>query len=261
MGQTRMFRDRVVSMEQTLEGGEKYLPLLKELVHEALPELEYREHVLDHERDLFVMEMEGQGGARKRVCWTRMMLFDAERLPTMAADPAGALRARIVEFLRSRAARPEIVVTFRHLEDGWVDTPEPKREGRRRRRGGRGGRGGGERERGPAGPERRPQPQAQQHAAGGRPQHGGRRGEGARPPQGGGRGPAPARGGSGAPAPPAQAQAQAQGGGEAAAGAAGKRRKRFRRRRRGGSGGGGGGGEGGGRPGAPGGGGAGAPTP
>jgi hypothetical protein len=83
-----MFRDRVVSMEQTLEGGEKYLPLLKELVHEALPELEYREHVLDHERDLFVMEMEGQGGARKRVCWTRMMLFDAERLPTMAADPA-----------------------------------------------------------------------------------------------------------------------------------------------------------------------------
>jgi len=260
MGQTRMFRDRVVSMEQTLEGGEKYLPLLKELVHEALPELEYREHVLDHERDLFVMEMEGQGGARKRVCWTRMMLFDAERLPTMAADPAGALRARIVEFLRSRAARPEIVVTFRHLEDGWVDTPEPKREGRRRRRGGRGGRGG-ERERGPAGPERRPQPQAQQHAAGGRPQHGGRRGEGARPPQGGGRGPAPARGGSGAPAPPAPAQAQAQGGGEAAAGAAGKRRKRFRRRRRGGSGGGGGGGEGGGRPGAPGGGGAGAPTP
>ena len=41
----------------------------------------------------------------------------------------------------------EIVVTFRHLEDGWVDTPEPRRESRRRRRGGRGRGGRGERER------------------------------------------------------------------------------------------------------------------
>ena len=142
MGQTRMFRDRVVSMEQTLEGGEKHLPILKELCREALPELEYREHVLDHERDLFVMDMEGPGGVRKRIAWTRMMLFDAERLPTMSADPTAALRTRIIEFIRSQAARTEIVVTFRHLEDGWVDTPEPKRESRRRRRGGRGGRGG-----------------------------------------------------------------------------------------------------------------------
>ena len=55
MPQTRMFRDRVVSMEQTLEGGEKHLELLKALCLEALPDFAYREHVLDHERDLFVM--------------------------------------------------------------------------------------------------------------------------------------------------------------------------------------------------------------
>jgi hypothetical protein len=48
MGQTRMFRDRVVSMEQTLEGGEKHLALLKDMCREALPELELREHMLDH---------------------------------------------------------------------------------------------------------------------------------------------------------------------------------------------------------------------
>jgi hypothetical protein len=253
-----MFRDRVVSMEQTLEGGEKHLPLLKELLREALPDLEYRDHALDHERDLFVMEMEGPDGARKRVCWTRMMLFDAERIPTMSADPTGALRTRIVEFLRSRGSRPEIVVTFRHLEDGWVDTPEPKREGRRRRRGGRGGRGGerGEQRGGP--PDRRPQQQRQ--AQGGRPQPGGapgpRRGQGQ--PGQGGRAPAPARGPSGGTgAPGAAASAAAAEGAEGG----GKRRRRFRRRRRGGGGGGGAG-----RPpasggGAPSGGGGGAPKP
>ena len=52
-----MFRDRVVSMEQTLEGGEKHLELLKTLCREALPEFEYVAHSLDHERDLFVMDL------------------------------------------------------------------------------------------------------------------------------------------------------------------------------------------------------------
>ena len=85
MGQTRMFRDRVVSMEQTFEGGEKHLPLLQEICREALGDLEFREHAFDHERDLFVMELEGPGGQRKRVCWTRMVLFDAERIPTLRA--------------------------------------------------------------------------------------------------------------------------------------------------------------------------------
>jgi hypothetical protein len=231
MAQTRMFRDRVVSMEQTLEGGEKHLPLLKEICREALPDLEYREHTLDHERDLFVMEMERPGGARQRVCWTRMMLFDAERIPTMSVDPAGALRARIIEFLRARAAKPEIVVTFRHLEDGWVDTPEPKREGRRRRRGGRGGRGG---ERGAGGPDRRPQ------AAG----PGGKREGGGHPPaRGGAAAPTAAagpRGGGAARPQPAAAPAQAgaASGPADGAGGGGKRRRRFRRRRRGGGGGG-----------------------
>src|SRR5262245_41834332 len=137
-----MFRDRVVSMEQTFEGGEKHLGLLKQICGEALPGFELREHSLDHERDLFVMDFEGPEGARKRVCWTRMVLFDAERIPTLASDPAAALRAKIVELVRAQAARSEIVVTFRHLEEGWVAPPERRREGRRRRRGGRGGRGG-----------------------------------------------------------------------------------------------------------------------
>ena len=61
MGQTRMFRDRVVSMEQTLEGGEKHLALLKALCREAFPSFEFREHALDHERDLFVMDLEAAG--------------------------------------------------------------------------------------------------------------------------------------------------------------------------------------------------------
>ena len=146
MPQTRMFRDRVVSMEQTLEGGEKNLELLKVLCREALPEFTYREHTLDHERDLFVSVLDAPDGRTKRVCWTRMMLFDAERIPALTGDSLATLRARIVDFLRSRAGRPEIVVTFRHLEEGWVDTPEPRREKKRRRSRGDRGRHGGRRE-------------------------------------------------------------------------------------------------------------------
>jgi hypothetical protein len=146
MPQTRMFRDRVVSMEQTLEGGEKNLELLKTLCREALPEFAYREHVLDHERDLFVMVLESPDGRIKRVSWTRMVLFDAERIPSLSGDPSASLRSRIVAFLRGRSARPEVVVTFRHLEEGWVDTPEPRRERKRRRGRGERGRREGRRE-------------------------------------------------------------------------------------------------------------------
>jgi len=212
MTQTRMFRDRVVSMEQTFEGGEKHLSLLKEICREAFPEFELREHAFDHERDLFVMELEGSNGQRKRVCWTRMVLFDSERIPTLTGDPSSALRGRIVEYLRSRAGRPEIVVTFRHLENGWVDTPEPRRDGRRRRRGGR-GRGTPEKRgasapaaRGAPSPERRPPP-----------------------------GPAGAASSRGA-SPRRPAAASSPPGDSAPAGtpgAGGKRRRRFRRRRRG----------------------------
>ncbi|MDQ2871210.1 MAG: hypothetical protein M3S32_10725, partial [Acidobacteriota bacterium] len=143
MPQTRMFRDRVVSMEQTLEGGEKNLEFLKGLCREAFPDFNYREHGLDHERDLFVMTLEAPDGRKKTVGWTRMVLFDAERLPSLVENPISPLRSRVLAFLQARAARTEIVVTFRHLEDGWVDTPEPRKEKRRGRRGGREGRGGG----------------------------------------------------------------------------------------------------------------------
>jgi hypothetical protein len=204
MPQTRMFRDRVVSMEQTLEGGEKHLELLKTLCREALPDFEYVSHSLDHERDLFVMDLAARDGRLRRIGWTRMVLFDAERIPVLTGDPAGSLRERIVQYLRARASRPEIVVTFRHLEDGWVDTPEPRRDGRRRRRGrgeakGRGGDRPGRRE--PA-PSAKARPSARPAA----------RPTAARP--------------AAAPAPPVPG-APAEGGRPEG------RRRRFRRRRRG----------------------------
>jgi hypothetical protein len=218
MGQTRMFRDRVVSMEQTFEGGEKHLAILKEICGEALPGFVFREHSLDHERDLFVMDFEGPEGTRRRVSWTRMVLFDAERIPTLAADPAAALRSKIVELVRAKATQPEILVTFRHLEEGWVDTPEPRREGRRRRR--RGGRGGERASARPGGP-----PRDRERRPSGRPASG----------------PSPAPRPQRAPAPPRAAAAERRpppgpaGGPEGAPspGAAGKRRRRRRRRGRG----------------------------
>lgn len=200
-----MFRDRVVSMEQTLEGGEKNLELLKGLCREAMPDFSYREHVLDHERDLFVMVLDAPDGRVKRVSWTRMVLFDAERIPSLTGDPLAALRGRIVEFLRGRSSRPEIVVTFRHLEDGWVDTPEPRRERRRRRGRGDRGRREGKREAAASGP--RPAP-----AVTGQPPL-----EAARRPLAGG--------GAPPPAPAAAAEGQRAPGG--------RRRRRLRRRRRG----------------------------
>jgi hypothetical protein len=206
MAQTRMFRDRVVSMEQTLEGGEKHLELLKALCLEAFPEFRYREHALDHERDLFVITLEASDGRRKAVGWTRMTLFDAERLPALAADPNGTLRAKVVEFLRERSVRPEIVVTFRHLEEGWTDTPEPRPSKRRRRRGG--GRGAGRAaDKGVPAPARTPPRRGTEPPA-------------ARPSPGG---PRPAAGSAG-PRPGA-----APPGGQARPGS----RRRFRRRRRG----------------------------
>jgi len=135
MPQTRMFRDRMVSMEQTLERGEKHLEFLKSICQRAFPEFEYREHFLDHERDLFVMVIAAADGRRRSIGWTRMVLFDAERLPALIANPDSALVEKMVGFLKERSGRPEIVVTFRHLEEGWVDTPEPRREKRRGRRG------------------------------------------------------------------------------------------------------------------------------
>ncbi|HEY6148062.1 MAG TPA: hypothetical protein VIZ69_10205 [Thermoanaerobaculia bacterium] len=254
MPQTRMFRDRVVSMEQTLEGGEKNLEFLKAICREALPEFEYKEHFLEHERDLFVMALEAADGRKKRVCWTRMVLFDAERLPALVENPVSPLRSRILAYIQARVARPEIVVTFRHLEDGWVDTPEPRREKRRGRRGGRDGRGrqgapgtpaqpqaqpgrgGGPRDR-----ERERKPGRGSGGGGGKPEGG--RDAGRQRQRGGGRDQAarearlpaaPAMGGAPAPSgPPMAAREPGAEGAAADAARPGGRRRRFRRRRRG----------------------------
>ena len=224
MPQTRMFRDRVVSMEQTLERGEKHLEFLKAICKEVFPDFEYREHALDHERDLFTMSLEAADGRKKTVSWTRMVLFDAERLPSLLEDPTSVLGLRLRAFLRERASRPEIVVTFRHLEDGWVETPEPRRE-KRRRRGRDRGRPSAKRE-GTRPPSGRPQPAPSGRppsAPSGRPQPA----TSARPaPSGSSRQPSagaasPAASG-GSPAPPGEGR---------------RRRRRFRRRRgRGGTG-------------------------
>ncbi|HEY6065469.1 MAG TPA: hypothetical protein VIY96_04900 [Thermoanaerobaculia bacterium] len=208
-------------MEQTLEGGEKHLELLKGLCRDAFPEFRYEAHSLDHERDLFVIDLAAEDGRRKRVGWTRMVLFDAERIPVLSGEPGGELRTKIVQYLRARGNRPEIVVTFRHLEDGWVDTPEPRREKRRRRR----GRGGDrDRDRGAA-PEK----------GAGRPRGAPPAGRGDRPPRPG-RPPAPL--------PPPTAAAPAPRSDETRPADGAPRpdgRRRFRRRRRRGRGSGGGG--------------------
>jgi hypothetical protein len=223
MGQTRMFRDRVVSMEQTLEGGEKHLELLKTLCREAMPDFEYAAHVLDHERDLFVIELKTSDGRRKTVAWTRMVLFDAERIPAITADPAAAVKERVISYLKSRASRPDIVVTFRHLEEGWVDTPEARPSRRRGRRGGRGGKPPAAAEKAARGGSGRPGDRPAVQRPAGR--------ESGRP------GAAPAAGRAPGPQPP-PGGAPAQGGTAGAAAAPGRsgRRRRSRRRRRGGGG-------------------------
>src|SRR5258708_11856008 len=106
MPSTKMFRDRVVSMEQTLEKGEKYLTLLQALIGEAIPGLEFKEYLLDHEHDTFVMVYVNAVGGEQRVRWTRMVLYDAERIPAIVEDGQAPIRARLVEFLRGRSNRP-----------------------------------------------------------------------------------------------------------------------------------------------------------
>jgi len=224
MPSTKMFRDRVVSMEQTLEKGEKQLPLLKALVDEALPGMEFSEHLLDHEHDCFVMLYRMPNGSTKRISWTRMVLCDAERIPAIVEDPQAEIRGRLVEYLRKRGERGTIDVTFRHLEAGWVDTPEPRKPKpapqRGKPQGGRGpqpgqGRGDASGGRAPQGQRQPQQQQQQQRQRGGGPN---------RPPQPNvprpsGPRPSPAPP-SVAGAPPAEGEAPAGG-----------RRRRFRRRR------------------------------
>jgi hypothetical protein len=229
MPSTKMFRDRVVSMEQTFEKGEKHLPLLKALVDEAIPGMELEEYVLDHEHDCFVMIYKTASGGRKRISWTRMVLYDAERIPAIVENAQAEIRLRLLDYLKRRSDRPVIDVTFRHLEEGWVDTPEPRKSKPQPQRGKPqppGGRPSGA----PAGPPSR--------GRGGMPrpsqQPGGRPGGPSGPPQG--RPPRTQRPGpgvpapSGSPAPPAAAGAPAGAPGTPVPGAGGRRR-RFRRRR------------------------------
>jgi hypothetical protein len=214
-----MFRDRVVSMEQTFEKGEKHLPLLKALVDEAIPGMELQDYVLDHEHDCFVMNYRTAAGTAKKISWTRMVLYDAERLPAIVENAEAEVRRRLVEFLRKRAERNVIDVTFRHLEEGWVDTPEPRKPKPQppREKGQAGGRPGGGGGRAPQGRGAPPRPGQPAGGGGSRPQPGGRPAPGPRPA---------------GPRPPA---APAPGGGEApgaaAPGEGGGRRRRFRRRR------------------------------
>ncbi len=111
-----MFRDRVVSMEQTQEIGEKHIDLLTALASEALPGFSLVEHGLEHEQDLYVLSLaNAESGETRRVVFTRMVLSDAGRLPAIVADGAAPVRARIVDLIRGQAARARILVSIREL--------------------------------------------------------------------------------------------------------------------------------------------------
>ena len=116
--------------------------------------------------------MAARGGRRpaQERGWTRMMLFDAERIPAIAADPQGALRAKVVG-VPARARQPagdhRDVPPSRGGLDGHAGAPAlppaapPAAAGRG---------GGRPPERGarvaPAGPSTRPRPVASVRPAG-----------------------------------------------------------------------------------------------
>lgn len=110
-----MFRDRVVSLEQTFELGEKYLETLKDVLAEALPGFEIREHELEHERDLFVVRLEDSAGVSRRILFTRMVLSDSSCVPAITEDRDAPARGRIVEHLRRSAAGTEVLLAFRDV--------------------------------------------------------------------------------------------------------------------------------------------------
>jgi hypothetical protein len=135
MGQVRMFRDRVVSMEQTQEIGEKNIDLLTSLATEALEGFGLVEHGLEHEQDLYVLSLAHPGtGETRRVAFTRMVLSDANRLPAVVVDAAAPIRGRIVDLIRSQATRARILVSLRDLlsEDERAEADEIEGEWRRK---------------------------------------------------------------------------------------------------------------------------------
>src|SRR5512132_3696715 len=112
MGQVRMFRDRVVSMEQTQEIGEKHIELLSALAAEALPGFALAAHGLDHERDHYWLSLTNDAlGQARRVVFTRMFLSDSSRLPAVVADPNAPVKMQILSCIRDQASHPEILVT------------------------------------------------------------------------------------------------------------------------------------------------------
>jgi hypothetical protein len=135
MGSVRMFRDRVVSMEQTQEIGEKHIDLLSALVAEALPGFGVVAHGLEHERDNYWLSLaNAETGATCRVVFTRMFLSDAGRLPAVVADPKAGVREEIVACIRAQAGRDEILVTVARLltEEERVEREEIESEWRKK---------------------------------------------------------------------------------------------------------------------------------
>jgi hypothetical protein len=130
-----MFRDRVVSMEQTQEIGEKHIDLLTALAAEALPGYALAEHGLEHEQDLYVLTVaNADTGESRRVAFTRMVLSDADRIPAIVADAAAPVRARIVDLIRRESGRERILVTIRELlnDDEKVEADEIEAEWRKK---------------------------------------------------------------------------------------------------------------------------------
>jgi hypothetical protein len=135
MGQVRMFRDRVVSMEQTQEIGEKHIELLSALAVEALPGYALAAHGLDHERDLYWLSLTNDAtGQARQLIFTRMFLSDASRLPAVVADANAPVRAQIVACIREQAACAEILVTVAGLltEEERLERDEIEAEWRKK---------------------------------------------------------------------------------------------------------------------------------
>ncbi len=135
MGSVRMFRDRVVSMEQTQEIGERHIDLLSAIAVEALPGYALAAHGLDHESDHYWLSLTNDAtGQVRRLLFTRMFLSDASRLPAVVADASTPMRAQIVARIREQAARAEIVVTVAGLltEDERIERDEIEAEWRKK---------------------------------------------------------------------------------------------------------------------------------
>ena len=135
MGSVRMFRDRVVSMEQTQEIGERHIELLCALVVEALPGYALAAHGLDHERDHYWLSLTNDATSQtRRLVFTRMFLWDASRLPAVVADANAPVRAQIVAYIREQAARVEILVTVAGLltEEERLERDEIEAEWRKK---------------------------------------------------------------------------------------------------------------------------------